>query len=117
LTAVTIDIIYGNFRGGILVEAEFEVTARNFCYLRVMRREDHEPDCAMILDAYLHTASPLLEAVKSGKMDPVAGSMLFGAESLARANRHIEIIGEMSIDVVCELVEVVGVRGFPFDSD
>lgn len=71
-----------------------------------MKREsDHEPRGASILDAYLHTESPLTQAIRTFKLQSLTGPLV-ASDNQVRAAKHLEIIGEISIDVVWEDVQI-----------
>jgi len=100
------EVIYGGTIAGKYVEVYFAVRCINCAYIRVSRRDDHDEGCGMILEAHLHDRSPLIDAVKSHELGESSGSLVYDCESLSRASYHLEIVGEVSLNIVCERVEV-----------
>lgn len=101
MDSVEIDILYsGVSQDGVTSTANISLQCLNCGYFDMRRREDHEPGSGMILEAYLHTESQLISALHSHQLDSIAGCLKLEAD----ANRvlHLEIIGEITVNMLCE---------------
>ena len=106
LTAVNIDVVY--YSGSLLVT--IVSTCIDCYYADFRRRADHESGTGIILEAYLHTQSPLIDGLITHKLEGKAGSLL--SSSAISKIHHLEIIGEISVNVLCREI-VFDARGLP----
>jgi hypothetical protein len=101
-TNVQLEILYAH--GGSLEQFRVIIHCLGFCYVDLRRRDDHEPGAGMILEAYLHKASPLIDALFAHKLESKAGCLLLEGRRDKAAVKHLEIIGELSVNILCEKV-------------
>ncbi len=111
LDAVLIDIVYLGSSHGTLTQVNISLECSNCCYLDVKRRDDHEPGTGIILDAYLHKESGLISALHAHRLDAKAGCPVL--EAAAKPVYHLELVGEVSVNVLCE--RLIARRG-PFQT-
>lgn len=101
LTAATLEALYGDGER----EATFLIECRECCYLLLRRTEhDDDPECRAILEAHLRRESPLLDDFRAHRLDGKLG-VLMGLAAPGEA-LHLEIVGEMCVDILCSEVEV-----------
>jgi len=78
------------------------------CSYLTLRNRSFDFGCAVILEAYIHTASPLIDQLRTHQLESKAGSLALED----RLNRpyltvhHLEIVGEVSLDILCERIKV-----------
>ena len=106
LDAVAVSLIAGTQEG----EVYYRLDCRNYRYLCVRRRDDHEPGSGNILDAYLHTDSVLLSDFARHKLDALSGSI---QTDNTIQWKHLEVIGEVSIDIICAEVSITKSYSWP----
>jgi hypothetical protein len=103
--SIRIEIIYaGLSRDGVTSTANISLECIDCCYFDIRRRNDHEPGPGIILDAYLHTESDLITALHNSQLEGRAGSLCL--ESGEKQVYHLEIIGEVSLNALCESVVI-----------
>jgi hypothetical protein len=97
---VSIEIVYSSIpRDGREDYAEICLECVNCGYLDLRRRNDHEPGSGIVLEAYLRTESALVDDLRSHKLDGVSGCL---EHETAKPVFHLEIIGEISLNILCE---------------
>ena len=106
LATVLIDIGYMKQRKQGLYEASFRISCLNFSYLNISRLEHHTPGSGIIYETYLRQQSQLIEDVRTNRLDGKAGALVYQSESLNRAINHLEIVGEVNVNIICEEVRV-----------
>jgi hypothetical protein len=115
LATVMLDVAYANLHDENTHEGAFQVLCLNYSYLSLSRLEHHVPGSGAIYEAYLHEQSHLIEDVLAHRLEGKAGALVFQADSLNRALKHLEIVGEITLSVVCEEVHVTTTDQFPPD--
>lgn len=100
-TDVCLVIIYGN--DNTIKEAHMEAICVSSSYMDWKRTDNHEAGSGIIYEAYVHSESPLIEAMLSHKLQGIAGSLPL--EASGQTIKHFEIIGEVSVNILCEIVE------------
>lgn len=104
-TEVVLEVLYGSHRDQQFYEASITLSCLNCAYVAFSRVSHHEPGSGIILEAYLHRQSPLLEEFFSNKLEGKAGSLVLQDEPQRGNVLHLEIIGEVSINVICQEFE------------
>ena len=106
LSCVRLGVIYGRHEGGRVLEVAIQVDCRNCGYIDVRRVYHYDAGGApAILEAYLRTDSPLIAALHKHKLDGIAGCLFLEVDPRAPIH-HLEIVGEVSINVLCENVVI-----------
>jgi hypothetical protein len=105
LCDIEIEILYGNSSQNITTEADFKILCINYKYFDVKRLnhlEADEPNSSIIYEAKLLKESELINKLFKLELDGIAGNIT----SLNKESKisHLRIIGEISIDVLCEEV-------------
>lgn len=107
-TTLHVQIHYLGISDKGTTEAEFLITCQGCCYTDIRRVNHHEPGAGNILEAYLHTSSPLIADLMAHKLDSRAGCLAHEYPSNGNVSiRHLEIIGEVTLNVLCEDVRIV----------
>ena len=70
------------------------------CYLDFRRDTNHTSGSGTILEAYVHDSSPLIEALLHHKLQGKTGYLCL-EESKSGEVKHLEIVGELSLNVLC----------------
>jgi len=101
LDKVTLVIIYGCVSDKSVVESEIRIICSLYSYLDIRRTDSHENGAGVILEASLHTASPLIERLREHILDAPSGCLYGEQEPIY----HLEIIGEVNINILCSKIE------------
>lgn len=100
-SSICLSIIYGD---ELEKDICIEITCTECAYFDWKRRDDHEKGSSIILEAYLHKASTLIESLQNHKLESKAGC-LFLENKLDDTNIfHLEIIGEITLNIICSKV-------------
>lgn len=99
-TTVLLEVVYIN--GNSNEQVQVSIACFDCSYVDLRRRADHEPGAGMILEADLHIASPLIEALFAHKLESKAGCLLLENNRNEITVKHLEIIGEISVNILCK---------------
>lgn len=113
LCTVSLNLIYGSVRGAEICETSFCLNCMNFAYLNVSRLDHHSPGSGAIYEAYLHESSPLIDAFLSNRLEGKAGSLVLQSDGLTRHVKHLEIIGEINVNVIFAEIRITTSIPFP----
>ena len=97
-TNVQLGILYAP--GSSSEQFRIIVLCLGYCYMDLRRRYDHAPGAGMILEAYLYTASPLIDSLFAHKLESKAGCLYL--EDSQDKVKHLEVIGDISVSILCE---------------
>ncbi len=114
LTTVSLQLIYGTVRAQKVVEATFTLLCVNCAYIEIRRSEHHAEGSSVILEAYLHERSTLIEDLLAHKLAGKSGSLFLENTCEYLGIKHLEIIGEISLNILCTEVQIKAVADFPF---
>lgn len=109
LTSIQIEVVYYNGSLWITMNA----TCSGCCYFDFRRVAYHEPGSGIVLEAYVHSESPLIEALFAHKLEGKAGTLYLEADKTDGIT-HLEIVGEITINVICQKVEFTA-TGMPWN--
>lgn len=99
-STVHLEVIYGNAD----CERHIHIVCFGCSYMDLRRTEEHEPGSGVVLEAYLHTDSPLIQALFAHTLQGKAGLLFLEHTEHKDAVKHLEIIGEISLNILCENV-------------
>ena len=104
LCSLHLEIGYSNYLDGKIREAYFKIACLNIAYVSLSRLSHHTPGSGAIYEAYLHDSSDLLEKFLSNKLESKAGSLIFEADTPPHSLKHLDIVGEITVNIICEEV-------------
>lgn len=113
LCSLHLDLGYCNIIDHEFREAFFNVMCLNIAYLDVRRLDGHTPGSGSIYEAYLHESSSLIDSFLTNKLESKAGSLILQSNEPTHSLWHFEIVGEISVNVICEEVRVETATAFP----
>jgi len=108
--AISLEVIYlGNeSHGGNMRTATVILDCIDCCYFDLRKRNDHEPGSGIILEAYLQTESSMVDALRDHRLESTAGCL--SLEHSSESVYHLEIIGEISLNVLCKNVSIMALH-------
>ena len=106
-TSIHVEVVYYN--GKICVTILCNCT--DFCYMNFRRESNHEPGTGIVLEAYVHLDSSLLADFYAHKLQGKSGLLLYEKDTIKKLF-HLEIIGEVSVDIICPKISFMA-KGLP----
>lgn len=106
LATIQLDVAYANIQERQGVEATFQIVCLNCSYITISRLYHHEPGSGAIYEAYLHDKSSLIEDLFANRLEGKSGALHLQSRFPNRPIKHLEIIGEVNVNVLCEEVRV-----------
>jgi hypothetical protein len=101
IAAVNIDAYYFAIDPHRSREASIRIVCSNVRYFDLRRMSGCDPGPGHILEAHLRENSDLLEAFRQGGLAGRAGDIQSFSASLV----HFELVGEISLNIICEHVD------------
>ena len=105
-TTINISIVYIGINEGITREMTIQLTCSDYCYFDIKRRDDHEPEAGIILDAYIHDLSPLISLLHAHKLESSTGPLMHEVDA-STPIKHLEINGEVSVNILFTEIKVM----------
>lgn len=111
LMDLSLTVIYGALREQEMCEITFNISCIDCAYIEIKRSKQHLGGSSAILEAYLHEHSQLIDDILAHKKEARVGPLLFEYEQVPTPIQHIEIIGEISLNIICERIETTVTSG------
>ncbi len=106
LATVNLEISYLNIKEQQAVEAYFKIICTNCAYIVFRRLYHHSEGSGTIYEAYLNDQSALIDSFYSNSLEGKAGTLSLQCQGNSSSVKHLEIIGEVSLEIICEGVSI-----------
>lgn len=106
MTDAKLEVYYIGDANQKSIEHKFHISCSNCAYLLIRRYCGHENGAGSILEAYLLENSPLIDDLLSNRLESKTGTLSLPSDSFNSTIKHLQIIGELSVDILCAEVTV-----------